>query len=90
VGLSHTGNDGRLVQIGTWPDDLSGPQDLTCLTARGVAVRDLDTQAAIGAGVVDVGKHLRANLRGHQPVLFVQPAALGSPPAVAWTAVRLK
>jgi tRNA(Ile2) C34 agmatinyltransferase TiaS len=28
VGLLATGNDGRIVNLGTWPDDLSGSQDV--------------------------------------------------------------
>jgi hypothetical protein len=90
VGLSATGDDGRLVQLGTWPDDLSGPQDVATLAARGVVVRCLDTQESIAQGVVDVGKHLRANLRGHHAVLFVQPTPPTAATAASWTAVRLK
>jgi hypothetical protein len=89
VGLSATGDDGRVVQIGTWPDDLSGTQDIGTLTARGIEVRCLTGGRIVGAGCVDVGKHLRPNLRGHHFVLFVEPhpqAAEG----VAWRAVRLK
>jgi hypothetical protein len=90
VGLSATGDDGRLVQIGSWPDDLSGPQDIATLAGRGVEVRCLDTQAPLGAGVVDVGKHLRANLRGHRAVLFVQPTPPAGRNTASWTAIRLK
>jgi hypothetical protein len=90
VGLSAEGDDGRLVQIGTWPDDLSGLQNVATLEARGVEVRCLATRASIRAGVVDVGKHLRANLRRHRAVLFVQPSSPTESHGVAWTAVRLK
>ena len=90
VGLSATGDDGRLVQIGTWPDDLSGPQNVATLEARGVEVRCLDTHESITVGVVDVGKHLRANLRGNRAVLFVQPTPPTGSSVSSWTAVRLK
>jgi hypothetical protein len=90
VGLSVAGDDGRLVQIGTWPDDLSGPQDIATLAARGVEVRCLSTPGVVRTGRVDVGKHLRANLRGHRPVLFVEPTPPADTSRSAWTAVRLK
>lgn len=89
VGLSAGGDDGRLVQIGTWPDDLSGPQDVAVLETRGVEVRRLDTYESIRAGVVDVGKHLRANLRANRPVLFVQPGPPAGMNIPSWAAVRL-
>ena len=73
VGLSAAGDDGRVVQIGTWPDDLSGTQDIGTLDARGVEVRCLAGGEIVGSGCVDVGKHLRPNLRGHRFVLFVEP-----------------
>ena len=90
VGLSAQANDGRLVQIGTWPDDLSGPQDIATLAARDVEVRDFDTQVPIRHGVVDVGKHLRPNLRAGRAVLFVTPTAGPHAAVSVWTAVRLK
>ncbi len=89
VGLSAAGDDGRVVQIGTWPDDLSGVQDVRTLEARGVDVRPLAGGPAVRSGVVDVGKHLRPNLRGQQIVLFVErhpnPAS-----EAGWLAIRLK
>jgi hypothetical protein len=89
VGLSATGDDGRLVQIGTWPDDLSGPQTVATLEARGVEVRCRDTHASITEGVVDVGKHLRANLRDNRAVLFVQRTPPTESSVSSWTALRL-
>lgn len=90
VGLSAQANDGRIVQIGTWPDDLSGPQSIAVLASRGVEVRRLDTQEPMRQGLVDVGKHLRPNLRAGRAVLFVEPAAGPNADPSAWTAVRLK
>jgi hypothetical protein len=89
VGLSATGDDGRLVQIGTWPDDLSGPQSVATLEARGVEVRRLDTHEPVTAGLVDVGKHLRPNLRVNRPVLFAEPTPPSGADAPCWTAIRL-
>jgi hypothetical protein len=83
VGLIVTGNDGRVVQHGTWPDDLSALQPVAVLKARGVVVQELDTGAAVLDGVVDVGGHMRPNLRNRQVVLFV--VNCGS----CWQAVRL-
>lgn len=72
VGLASTENDGRIVQLGEWPDDLSGSQTLSTLNLRGVHVREYDTDRECTHGAVDVGKHLRPNLRNGAPVLFVE------------------
>ncbi len=87
VGLAALGDDGRIVQLGSWPDDLSGPQDVAVLRERGITVRRLDTGDRIAEGTVDVGKHLRPNRRQQGPVLFVQPHA--DPVIAAWQALRL-
>lgn len=80
VGLSSTENDGRIVQLGEWPDDLSGPQPVDVLSERGVRVRELNTGREFTQGTVDVGKHLRPNLRNGMSVLFVEsPDAPDSP-----------
>ena len=88
VGLAADGNDGRIVHIGQWPDDLTGPQEVARLNERGVEVRCLDTDSLVTSGLIDVGKHLRPNYRQGRIVLYVQPAAEVSTPA--WVAVRLK
>jgi hypothetical protein len=89
VGLVAEGNDGRVVQIGSWPDDLSGPQDIPSLQARDVEVRCLESGRTIRAATVDVGKHLRPSYRRKKIVLFARPAAHGSGETAAWEAVRL-
>ena len=86
VGLAADGDDGRVVQLGTWPDDLAGPQDVSRVEARGIEVRRHDTGARVHAGRVDVGKHLRPNRRKGCVILFVV-ASLDA--AADWTAVRL-
>jgi len=88
VGLAVDGSDGRVLQIGQWPDDLAGMQEVETLRGRGVEVRCLDSGAEVTEGTVDVGKHLRPNYRQERVVLFVQSAAAegGSAP---WQAVRL-
>jgi len=88
VGLAAGGNDGRVVSIGHWPDDLAGPQDVAVLRARGVGeIRCLPTGESIAHGTVDVGKHLRPNYRDADITLFVEPG----PPetGASWRAVRL-
>ena len=76
VGLAAGGDDGRVVQIGAWPDDLFGPQDLATLHARGVeCVVGVQSNRAIDSGRIDVGKHLRPNYRSGKIVLFVEPIA---------------
>jgi hypothetical protein len=71
VGLAATGNDGRIVQWGSWPDDLTGRQPIAALNERGVLVLT-DDGVELTDGEVDVGKHLRPNVRGHRAVLFVE------------------
>jgi hypothetical protein len=88
VGLAAGGDDGRIVHIGQWPDDLAGTQEVARLEDRGVEVRCLGTGALVRSGLIDVGKHLRPNYRQGRIVLFVQPAEEASAPQ--WVAVRLK
>jgi hypothetical protein len=83
VGLLATGNDGRVVQLGLWPDDLAGLQSLAVINERDVEVREMETNRTITTGTVDVGKHLRPNYRDHRVILFVS-AHEGT-----WQAVRL-
>lgn len=87
VGLAAAGNDGRVVHIGDWPDDLAGPQEVATLRARWVEVRAMATQQPILHGLIDVGKHLRPNYRQRRVILFVEAADDGPAP---WRAVRLK
>ncbi len=89
VGLLFGGGDGRVVNIGLWPDDLSGPVEIDVLHARGVEVRHIETQETIRSGRIDVGKHLRPAWRGGRIVLFAAPASEDSCPATCWQAVRL-
>lgn len=87
VGLAAAQNDGRVVVNGTWPDDLSGLQPIAAIEARGVAVQCLESGASICEGEVDVGKHLRPNLRAGRVVLFVRSEE--TPTGRQWLAVRL-
>ncbi len=90
VGLIATGDDGRVVQLASWPypDDFSGPQNVAAIRARGVdEIRRVDTGTAIADGRVDVGKHLRPNVRGGRIVLFVEPLAPGG--TADWRAVKV-
>jgi len=82
VGLIVTGNDGRVVQHGTWPDDLWGVQDLANLHARGVDVKELGSNQVVTRGKVDIGHRLRPNYRDGRVVLFV------SANGTDWQAVR--
>ncbi len=91
VGLAVTKNDGRIVQLGAWPDDLTGKTPLETLTRRSVLVREVDTERPIVSGTVDVGKHLRPNYRNGQVVLFARRINAGSEvDRPDWEAVRLR
>lgn len=89
VGLVAEGNDGRVVQIGHWPDDLCGWQDLRTLDARGVQARCVETNRPLQVDRIDVGKHLRPNYREKRIVLFARPAGGPQPRPGDWEAVRL-
>lgn len=89
VGLVAEGNDGRVVQIGHWPDNLSGWQDVTMLDARGVEMRCVETNRPLQINRIDVGKHLRPNYREKRVVLFARPAHGPESPRDGWEAVRL-
>ncbi len=87
VGLVAEGNDGRVLQVGEWPDDLAGPQAVEKLRARGVDVRSLATDEPVPAGNVDVGKRLRPSYRQGRVVLFAEPAEDSC--EADWKGVRL-
>jgi hypothetical protein len=85
LGLIATQNDGRVVQWGTWPDDLTGVTQLSSISARGVIVRQLEG-ADVDEGPVDVGKHLRPNLVDGECVLWVAPHP--EPNLAPWLAIK--
>jgi len=87
VGLAATGNDGRVVVNGQWPDDLSGWQPVSTLAARGVTVQCLDTGASVDEGDVEIGKHLRPNFRNGRMIQFVK--SVETSVGREWHAVRL-
>lgn len=72
VGLIVTGDDGRVVQLGEWPDDLTGPQPVSVLKSRNIEVEEIDSLASVQSGMVDVGKHLRPNRRAGKTKLYVR------------------
>lgn len=79
VGLASLRNDGRIVQWQEWPDDLSHEQDVQTLAERDVWICHRTTGDAIKHGTVDVGKHLRPNLRSGAAVLTVEPVEGATP-----------
>ena len=87
IGLAFEGNDGRVVVNGTWPDDLCGLQPVAELWRRGVEVRCLADGVTIHDGELDVGKHLRPNMRDGRVVQFVE--SIETPDGAMWKAVRL-
>ncbi|MEK6258197.1 MAG: ABC transporter substrate-binding protein [Planctomycetota bacterium] len=88
VGLAITGDDGRVVQHGEWPEDLCGSIPVEAVLSRGIELEDSDRSIRIRRGVVDVGKHLRPNRRAGETVLFVRQNAMSSEPD-AYQALKL-
>lgn len=88
IGLATTGDDGRIVQWKTWPDDLSGVQTIEDIHRREIVVRDFDDGTDISTGLIDVGKHLRPNFRMHRAVVFARRNAADSGPNT-FTALKL-
>ncbi len=83
VGLAATGEDGRFVQLGAWPDDLCWEQPAEALLERGVE----EFIAEPGGGRarparINVGKRLRPSYRAGKVVLYVRRGPEG------WQAVR--
>jgi hypothetical protein len=72
VGLAASNDDGRIVQLAQWPDDLSGVQTVQLLEGRSVTVRQRPTGQRVSSGLVDVGKRLRPNRHRGENVLYVE------------------
>lgn len=79
VGLAREANDGRIIQWQEWPDDLCGVHPVATIRQRGIGVRDAKSGADCHAGAVDVGKHLRPNLRCGAALLFVERSEADQP-----------
>jgi hypothetical protein len=92
VGLVVGGNDGRIVQLYSWPypdDRFSGPHEIDEIRACGIdEIRRLGTEEKVSIGAVDIGKHLRPNRRDGRIVLYVEPAT-GPDAAAPWRAVKI-
>ena len=91
VGLAATDEDGRVVHLASWPwpDDLTGPQEVATLRARGIdEIRCVGSDELVTDGVVDIGKRLRPNRRGGRVVLYVTPTPESWPASSFWQAVR--
>lgn len=78
IGLAATENDGRIVQLGHCPDEVSGVHSVEVLRDHGVDVREANTQSKIERGSVNVGKKLRPNLCNGRATLFVQADTTGN------------
>jgi hypothetical protein len=92
VGLIAGGEDGRVVQLHSWPypdEAFSGSRAIEELYDRGIEeIRNLESGERVTRGSVDIGKHLRPNMRGGRIVLFVS-ASPGHGASAAWRAVKL-
>jgi hypothetical protein len=89
IGLASRGNDGRIVRLGEWPDDLSGSQTVSTLSERGVRVLDSHSNQKVTDGSVDVGEKLRPNVRDGGAVLFVERSCDASDQPARQTSEKL-
>jgi hypothetical protein len=87
LGLIVTGNDGRIVQWRTWPDDLGGLTHVDSVLERGVQVRERTAGDPVTSGTIDLGKKLRPNLVGGQAVLWVRR---GETDEADWVALKIE
>jgi hypothetical protein len=90
IGLAASQEDGRVVHRSDWPypDEFCGPQPVAAVLARGVdEIREMASGAPVMSGAIDIGKHLRPNVRRGRIVLFVAPSEDRT--AAAWQAVKL-
>lgn len=78
VGLGYNGNDGRVVQIGDWSEELTGRQSIVNIQSRGIQVTNIDTDESLSDGFVELDQKLRPNLRDNRIVLFVQKFSGGN------------
>ena len=73
VGLAATEDDGRIVHMEQWGDELTGLQPIRSIRSLGVRVYDPVAGCAVKEGTVNLVKKLRPNLRNGHAVLFVRP-----------------
>jgi hypothetical protein len=94
IGLASTGDDGRVVHIGSEDGvdllECGGVQPVETILSHGVAdIRCVHTLNRVRFGNVDLGKRLRPNYRAGRVVLFVTPSeANESHGQPLWQAVR--
>ncbi len=89
VGLAATQNDGRVVQINRMPDDLSYVQLVAALRNRGVEeIRCSESNELIETDSIDIGKHLRPNVRNGRIVMYAERSTASGAPGCEWMAVR--
>jgi tRNA(Ile2) C34 agmatinyltransferase TiaS len=84
VGLAATLDDGRVIQLADWPDDLQGIVPVDDVTSRGITVRYANQAEPVSSGQLDLVKKLRPCLRQGHMVLTVEPSS-GS---ADWVALR--
>jgi hypothetical protein len=87
IGLVATGNDGRVVHLGSGSQDffdIGGSLPIETILACGVSeIQEFHSGRQVKSGVIDVGKRLRPNYRGGRTVLFVAQISNAN-----WQAVR--
>jgi tRNA(Ile2) C34 agmatinyltransferase TiaS len=88
VGLAASGDDGRVVLL-DGRDDLGGWSRVEELDRLGVEVRCAASGQRVARGAIDVGKHLRPNLRQGKIVQYAEPDRDEHALLDRWKAIRL-
>lgn len=77
VGLAATENDGRIIHLENWDQQLEGSQPIRRIREYGVTVICQDSGDEIESGMVTLPKKLRPNKRGGRNILFVEQTESG-------------
>lgn len=77
IGLAATENDGRIIYLENWDQQLEGSQPISRIREYGVIVISQESGHEIESGSVTLPKKLRPNKRDGRNVLFVETTEHG-------------
>jgi len=77
VGLAATQNDGRIIHLESWAEQLEGTQPVSRIREYGVTVVCRESGREIESGSVTLAKKLRPNRSAGRNILFVEQTPAG-------------